>query len=63
VNNLRFYDSPSWKDQDIAGSVDKGLGFDILDKISVNDSSRYKVKNSKENVYYITASPYYVSIR
>ncbi|WP_144507310.1 N-acetylmuramoyl-L-alanine amidase [Bacillus mycoides] len=63
MNNLRFCDSPSWQDQDVAGTVGKGLGFKISDEISVNGSSQYKVKNSKGNVYYITASPYYVNVR
>ncbi|AIW87926.1 N-acetylmuramoyl-L-alanine amidase CwlD [Bacillus mycoides] len=44
------------------GIVDVGLGFTIIDKVSVNSSSQYKVKNSKGNVYYITASPYYLTL-
>ncbi|MFE8094350.1 N-acetylmuramoyl-L-alanine amidase [Bacillus toyonensis] len=60
MNNLRFYVAQSWQDKDVDGSVDNGLGFKIVDKISVNDSLQYKVKNSRGNMYYITASPYYV---
>ncbi|MED1406652.1 N-acetylmuramoyl-L-alanine amidase [Bacillus mycoides] len=63
VNNLRFYDSPSWSDKDVAGAVDEGLGFTIAAKVTVNGSPQYKVKNSRGNVYYITASPYYVRVR
>ncbi|MEC3132418.1 N-acetylmuramoyl-L-alanine amidase [Bacillus cereus] len=63
VNDLRFYSKPSWLDRDVAGTVDEGLGFTILDKVSVNGSSQYKVKNSRGNVYYITASSYYVEIK
>ncbi|MBE5089541.1 N-acetylmuramoyl-L-alanine amidase [Bacillus thuringiensis] len=63
VNDLRFYSKPSWLDRDVAGTVDEGLGFTILDKVSVNGSQQYKVKNSKGNVYYITASSYYVKIK
>ncbi|HDR6570328.1 TPA: SH3 domain-containing protein, partial [Bacillus thuringiensis] len=63
VNDLRFYSKPSWLDRDVVGTVDKGLGFAILDKVSVNGSSQYKVKNSRGNVYYITASSYYVEIK
>ncbi|MCU4843724.1 peptidoglycan recognition protein family protein [Bacillus cereus] len=63
VDNLRFYDSPSWADRDVAGTVDEGLGFQIIDKVSVNGSQQYKVKNSGGNVYYITASSYYVEIK
>ncbi|MED1406700.1 N-acetylmuramoyl-L-alanine amidase [Bacillus mycoides] len=63
VNDLRFYDSPSWADRDVAGIVDVGLGFTIIDKVSVNGSPQYKVKNSRGNVYYITASSHYVRIK
>ncbi|MGH1274453.1 N-acetylmuramoyl-L-alanine amidase [Bacillus cereus] len=62
VNDLRFYSKPSWLDRDVAGTVDEGLGFTILDKVSVNGSQQYKVKNSRGNVFYITASSYYVEI-
>ncbi|PGW64319.1 N-acetylmuramoyl-L-alanine amidase [Bacillus cereus] len=63
VNDLRFYSEASWSDRDAAGTVDAGLGFTIIDKVSVNGSLQYKVKNSKGNVFYITASPYYVKIK
>ncbi len=58
---LRFYDAPSWQGKDVAGSVD--VGFTIIDKVSVNCSPQYKVKNSRGNMYYITASSYYVRIK
>lgn len=63
VDNLRFYSKPSWADRDVAGSVDAGLGFTIIDKVSVNGSYQYKVKNSRGNVYYITASDCYVYVK
>nr|WP_044795034.1 N-acetylmuramoyl-L-alanine amidase [Bacillus cereus] len=63
VNDLRFYSKASWADRDVAGTVDEGLGFTILDKVSVNGSSQYKVKNSRGSVFYITASSYYVEIK
>ncbi|SFL30456.1 N-acetylmuramoyl-L-alanine amidase [Bacillus sp. 5mfcol3.1] len=63
VNDLRFYSKASWDDRDVAGTVDEGLGFTILDKVSVNGSQQYKVKNSRGNVFYITASSYYVEIK
>ncbi|MEN1934960.1 N-acetylmuramoyl-L-alanine amidase [Paenibacillus sp. 102] len=63
VDNLRFYDSPSWQDKDVAGTVDTGLGFTIDAKVTVNGSSQYKVHNSKGNTFYITASNSYVNIR
>ncbi|MED2985175.1 peptidoglycan recognition family protein [Bacillus thuringiensis] len=63
VNDLRFYSKASWADRDVAGTVDEGLGFTILDKVSVNGSQQYKVKNSRGSVFYITASSYYVEIK
>ncbi|PGG90676.1 hypothetical protein CON73_15760 [Bacillus toyonensis] len=63
VNNLRFYDAPSWQDKDVAGSVDVGLGFTIDEKVSVKGSLQYKVHNSKGKTYYITASDTYVWVK
>lgn len=63
VDNLRFYSKPSWADEDVAGIVTKGLGFEIIDKVDVQGSPQYKVKNSKGNVYYTTASPSYVEVK
>lgn len=42
VNNLRFYDSPSWQDKDVAGTVDAGLGFTIDVKVNVNGAPQYQ---------------------
>ncbi|MEC2551485.1 N-acetylmuramoyl-L-alanine amidase [Bacillus tropicus] len=63
VNNLRFYDVPSWQDKDVSGSVDAGLGFTIDAKVSVNGSPQYKVHNSKGKIYYITANEAYVYVK
>ncbi|QUG84010.1 N-acetylmuramoyl-L-alanine amidase [Bacillus nitratireducens] len=63
VNNLRFYDAPSWQDKDVVGSVDAGVGFVIDAKVTVNGSSQYKVHNSKGITYYITASEAYVYVK
>ncbi|MCU5682752.1 N-acetylmuramoyl-L-alanine amidase [Bacillus wiedmannii] len=63
VNNLRFYDAPSWQDKDVAGSVDAGLGFKIDEKVNVNGSPQYKVHNSKGKTYYVTASEAYVYVK
>ncbi|MEC2390214.1 N-acetylmuramoyl-L-alanine amidase [Bacillus thuringiensis serovar shandongiensis] len=63
VNDLRFYSKASWADRDVAGTVDEGLGFTVIDKVSVDGSPQYKVKNSRGNVFYITASSYYVKIK
>ncbi|MGN4667012.1 N-acetylmuramoyl-L-alanine amidase [Bacillus cereus group sp. MYBK234-1] len=63
VNNLRFYDVPSWQDKNVVGSVDVGLGFTIDAKVSVNGSPQYKVHNSKGKTYYITANEAYVYVK
>lgn len=63
VNNLRFYDAPSWQDKDVAGSVDTGLGFAIDAKVNVAGSRQYKVHNSKGKTYYVTANEAYVYVR
>ncbi|PHG02593.1 N-acetylmuramoyl-L-alanine amidase [Bacillus toyonensis] len=63
INNLRFYDAPSWQDKDVAGSVDVGLGFTIDVKVNVNGSSQYKVHNSKGKTYYVTANKAYVYVK
>ncbi|PFS77321.1 N-acetylmuramoyl-L-alanine amidase, partial [Bacillus cereus] len=63
VNNLRFYNAPSWQDKDVEGSVDVGLGFTIDAKVTVNGSSQYKVHNSKGKTYYVTANEAYVYVK
>ncbi|PEP61116.1 N-acetylmuramoyl-L-alanine amidase [Bacillus pseudomycoides] len=63
VDNLRFYDAPSWQDKDIAGTLDAGLGFAIDAKVTVNGSPQYKVHNSKGKTYYVTANEAYVHVK
>ncbi|PHB16457.1 N-acetylmuramoyl-L-alanine amidase [Bacillus pseudomycoides] len=63
VDNLRFYDSASWADKDVAGTLDAGLGFAIDAKVTVNGSTQYKVHNSKGKTYYITANEAYVYVK
>ncbi|WP_142334602.1 GH25 family lysozyme [Bacillus wiedmannii] len=63
VDQLRFYSKPSWSDNDVVGIVTKGLGFDIIDKVTANGSPQYKVKNSRGSVFYITASPSFVEVK
>ncbi|MEH7151026.1 N-acetylmuramoyl-L-alanine amidase, partial [Bacillus thuringiensis] len=63
VNNLRFYDSPSWQDSAVAGTVDNGEGFIIDGKISVNGSPQFKVHNSKGRTYYMTSSDAFVYVK
>lgn len=63
VDNLRFYDAPSWQDKDVAGSVDVGLGFTIDAKVIVNGSPQYKVHNSNGKIYYVTANEVYMYVK
>lgn len=63
VDNLRFYNSASWQDKDVAGTLDEGLGFAIDDKVTVNGSTQYKVHNSKGKTYYVTANAAYVYVK
>ncbi|EOO78157.1 hypothetical protein IC7_01434 [Bacillus cereus BAG1O-1] len=63
VNNLRFYESPSWHDKDVAATLDAGLGFTIDARVNVNGSSQYKVHNSLEQTFYITANSAYVFVK
>ncbi|EEL95894.1 Gram-positive endolysin [Bacillus mycoides DSM 2048] len=39
------------------------LGFTIIDKVIVNRSRQYKVKNSCGSVFYITDSSYFVQVK
>ena len=61
---LRFYKTPSWKDDDVYGFLTKGQGFPrILDKISVGGGEQYKVENSKGQQFYITAHSNFVEVK
>ncbi|MGE0994881.1 N-acetylmuramoyl-L-alanine amidase, partial [Bacillus sp. GMa5/2] len=62
VNNLRFYDSPSWQDEDIAGTLDAGEGFAIDGEVSVEGYLQYKVYNTKGYIYYLTINRKYVNV-
>ncbi|PEX06311.1 N-acetylmuramoyl-L-alanine amidase [Bacillus cereus] len=62
MNNLRFYSRPSWADRDVSGTVNKGLGFTIDERVMVNGSHLYKIHNTKGAIYYITASEEYVCV-
>ncbi|MED2985491.1 N-acetylmuramoyl-L-alanine amidase, partial [Bacillus thuringiensis] len=63
VDNLRFYNKPSWKNGDVAGMVDVGEGFIVDAKVDVNGSPQYKVHNSEGKTYYITANEAYVYVK
>jgi N-acetylmuramoyl-L-alanine amidase CwlA len=63
VNGLRFYSKPSWDDKYKVGELNKGYGFPkIIDKVKVDGAYQYKAKNSKGEVYYVTASNKYVKV-
>lgn len=60
---LRFYNQPSWRDEDVYGQLLKGQGFpEIIEKLKVGSGEQYKVKNSKGQIFYLTASPTYVKV-
>ncbi|MEI4680222.1 N-acetylmuramoyl-L-alanine amidase, partial [Bacillus cereus] len=63
VDNLRFYDTPSWQDSAVAGTLDAGEGFTIDEKVSVDGSLQYKVHNSKGRTYYMTSNEAYVYVK
>ncbi|PFZ02579.1 N-acetylmuramoyl-L-alanine amidase [Bacillus pseudomycoides] len=63
VDNLRFYDSPSWQDNDVAGTLDAGLGFAIDGKVMVNGFYQYKVHSSQGKTYYVTANEAYGHVK
>ncbi|MRB60922.1 N-acetylmuramoyl-L-alanine amidase [Bacillus thuringiensis] len=63
VDNLRFYNKPSWQDGDVAGVVNAGGGFTIDENIMVDGSPQYQVYNSKGKIFYITASSIYVEVK
>lgn len=60
---LRFYNKPSWSDDDVFGFMKKGQTFtEILDKLKVGSGEQYKVRNARGQVFYVTASPKFVRI-
>ncbi|AHA69637.1 N-acetylmuramoyl-L-alanine amidase [Bacillus thuringiensis YBT-1518] len=63
VDNLRLYDTPSWQDEDVAGTLDAGEGFMIDEKVIVDGSPQVKVHNSKGRTYYMTSSEAFVYVK
>ncbi|WP_217588719.1 LysM peptidoglycan-binding domain-containing protein [Lentibacillus saliphilus] len=60
---LRFYSKASWSDSHVAGHLKRGYGFPtIVSKVKVGSGYQYKVKNSKGDTYYVTASNKYVRV-
>lgn len=61
--DLRYYNKPSWKDEDVFGQLKKSQGFPvILEKLKVGTGEQYKVKNSKGQFFYLTASNKFVKV-
>lgn len=61
VASINFYDSPRWSNP--SGTFKKGEGWTIIDKITTDGSPQLKVKNSRGNVYYITARKDLINIK
>jgi N-acetylmuramoyl-L-alanine amidase CwlA len=60
---LNFYNKPSWDAKDRVGVLAYGIGFpEVLAKVKVGSGYQYKVKNSKGQIFYVTASPKYVKL-
>lgn len=59
---LVFRSKPSWDDKDVVGTFGYGMGWTIVEKVTVGRSPQYKVKNSKGSIYYITAAPEFVKV-
>lgn len=57
---LPFFDSPRWHHPD--GVFHPKEGWILLDKIIVEDKAMYQVKNTKNDIYYITADSKYVTM-
>jgi N-acetylmuramoyl-L-alanine amidase len=63
VDDLRYYSKPSWRDKDVAGHLPMGYGFpQAVRKVRVDDAWQYEVKNSKGEMYYLTASNEFVTV-
>lgn len=60
---LRFYKKPSWSDKAVYGYLNKGIGFpEVTKQVKVGSGYQYEVKNSKGELFYITASPRYIKL-
>lgn len=62
-DGVNFYNKPSWNTKDRVGVLPYGIGFpEVVAKVKVDGAYQYKVKNSKGNVYYVTASSKFVKL-
>lgn len=60
-DGLNFYNGPRWTRP--SGTFGYGQGWKVDNKYLVNGSPMYRVQNSKGDLYWITASPKYVTIK
>ncbi|GEK57145.1 hypothetical protein CHL76_02320 [Marinococcus halophilus] len=60
---VRFYNEPSWKDEDHVGSLTEGQGFpEIVEKVTVGNGKQFKAKNSNGDAYFVTANENFVQV-
>ncbi|QWC20989.1 N-acetylmuramoyl-L-alanine amidase [Bacillus haikouensis] len=61
---LDFYSRPTFNDAYKAGTLKFRYGFSaVLRKLRVEGAYMYEVKNSRDHVYYVTASPKFVKVK
>ncbi|MBS4198627.1 LysM peptidoglycan-binding domain-containing protein [Bacillus sp. FJAT-49732] len=61
VAKVNYYNGPRWTNA--SGYFTKGQGWTIVDLIQTEGSPQYKVKNSKGDIYYITARKDLVTVK
>jgi N-acetylmuramoyl-L-alanine amidase CwlA len=59
---LDFYSKATFNDKYKAGVLQYGYGFTVIEKVAVEGSYMYKVKNSKGQVFYMTTYSKYVKL-
>ncbi|WP_226034532.1 N-acetylmuramoyl-L-alanine amidase family protein [Aquibacillus saliphilus] len=63
VDGLRFYNKPSWGDNALVNTINKGIGFPkILARVRVGEGFQYQVENSNGQLFYLTANEKFVRI-
>jgi N-acetylmuramoyl-L-alanine amidase len=62
AEGLDFYSKATFNDKYKAGTLKYGYGFEVIEKLAVEGSYMYKVKNSKGQVFYMTTYNKYVKL-
>lgn len=62
AEGLDFYSKATFSDKYKAGTLKYGYGFEVVEKLAVEGSHMYKVKNSKGQVFYLTAYSKFVKL-